>query len=154
METQKFNIAVIFAIALTAMVVTALAASLLMDYRRVPNYGSVKAVRIGVYSNSACTNNLTSINWGLLEAGAEASREIWIKNIGNTKITLNMTTENWDPNSASDYMELSWNMEGQVLDVNQSIKAVLTLFVSADIKETGITEFSFTIVIKGIEYTS
>ncbi len=154
METQKFNIAVIFAIALTAMVITALAASLLMAYQRVPNYGSVKAVGVGVYSDSSCANNLTSINWGLIEPGAKASREIWIKNIGNTKITLNMTTESWNPNSASDYMELSWNVEGQVLNVNQSIKAVLNLSVSTDIEGTGITEFSFTVVIKGIEYTS
>lgn len=154
MEKQKINIAVIFAIALTAMVLTALAASLLTTYQRVPNYGSVKAVDVGVYSDSACTNNLTYINWGLIGPGAQASRNIWIKNIGNTKITLNMTTESWNPNFASDYIELSWDIEGRTLDVNQSIKAVLTLSVSTDIEGTEITEFSFTIVIKGIEYTS
>lgn len=152
METQKLNIAAVFAIALTAMVVTALATSLLMAYQRVPNYGSVKALNIGVYSDAACTNNLTSINWGFLEPGENASREIWIKNLGNTKITLNMTTESWDPNNASDYIKLSWDYTGQVLDVNQSIKAVLSLSVSKDIEGTGITEFLFTIVIKGIEY--
>ncbi|MGQ9538267.1 MAG: hypothetical protein ACUVTE_01580 [Candidatus Bathycorpusculaceae bacterium] len=154
METQKFNIAAIFAIALTAMVATALAASLLMAYQRVPNYGSVKALNIGVYSDSACTNNLTSIKWGFLEPGAETSKEIWIKNIGNTKITLNMTTEGWNPNFASDYIELSWDVEGQVLNVNQTVKAVLSLFVSTDVEETGLTGFRFDIVIKGTEYTS
>jgi hypothetical protein len=154
METQKFNIAVIFAIALTAMVVTALAASLLTAYQRVPNYGSVKAVGVGVYGDSTCRNNLTSIDWGFLEPGLNTTKDIWIKNIGNMKIKLNMTTENWDPNSASDHIELSWDVEGRVLDVNQSIKAVLTLFVSTDIKETGITRFEFTIVIKGTEHTS
>lgn len=85
METQKLNIAAVFAIALTAMVVTALATSLLMAYQRVPNYGSVKALNIGVYSDAACTNNLTSINWGFLEPGANASKEIWIKTLETRK---------------------------------------------------------------------
>jgi hypothetical protein len=154
METQKINASIILAIALTGIIVSALAASLLTDLQRVPNQGSVKAVRVGVYSDSACTNNLTSINWGLLAPETSYTKDVWIKNIGNTRIMLNMTTEGWNPSYASNYITLGWDREGQLLNATQSFKAVLTLSVSTGITSTNITDFSFTIVIKGTEYTS
>jgi hypothetical protein len=154
METQKINAAAILTIALTGIVVSALAAGLLIAYQRVPNQGYVKAVGVGVYTNADCTNNMTSINWGFLEPGATATQEVWIKNIGNTRIMLNMTTESWNPNYASNYITLSWDREGQVLNATQSFKAVLTLSVSTAITGTNITDFSFTIVITGTEYAS
>ncbi|MEM2971642.1 MAG: hypothetical protein QW270_04385 [Candidatus Bathyarchaeia archaeon] len=150
METQKINAATILAIAFTGIIVSALAAGLLMAYERVPNYGYLKAVGVGVYWNEACTNNVTSIDWGFLSPGTPATREIWIKNTGNTRIKLNMTTESWNPIQAKNYITLSWNCEGQVLDATNSIKAVLTLSVSTQID---IDEFAFDIIITGIEYT-
>jgi hypothetical protein len=154
METQKINASIILAIALTGIIVSALAASLLTDLQRVPNQASVKAVRVGVYSDSACTNNLTSINWGLLTPETSYTKDVWIKNIGNTRIMLNMTTEGWNPSYANNYITLGWDREGQLLNATQSFKAVLTLSVSTDITSTNITDFSFTIVITGTEYTS
>lgn len=154
MQTQKINAAAIFAIALTGIVVSALAASLLMAYQKVPNYGNVKAVGVGVYSDAACTNNLTSIDWGFLASGANYTHEVWIKNIGTTPITLNMTTEGWNPSLASNYITLRWDREGLVLSATESVKAVLTLSVSTVITETEIAEFSFTTVITGIENAS
>ena len=154
METQKINASIILAIALTGIIVSALAASLLTDLQRVPNQASVKAVRVGVYSDSACTNNLTSINWGLLTPETSYTKDVWIKNIGNTRIMLNMTTEGWNPSYANNYITLGWDREGQLLNATQSFKAVLTLSVSTDITSTNITDFSFNIVITGTEYAS
>jgi len=154
METQKINAAAILAIVLTGIVVSALATGLLTAYQRVPNQGSVKAVGVGVYDDASCTNNLTSINWWLLESGTNYTRDVWIKNIGNTRMMLNMTTESWNPNFANNHITLRWDRERQVLNATQSVKAVLTLSVSTAITGTNITDFSFTIVITGIEYTS
>jgi len=154
METQKFNIATIFAIALTAMVITALAATSLTAYHRTLNYGSVKAAKVGVYSDKDCKNNLTSIDWGVLEPGANITKIIWIKNIGNTNITLDMRTEDWNPTNAGDYIKLNWNCTGRVLSVDQIISAALTLNVLEAVKEAKITEFSFYIIIIGTENSS
>lgn len=150
MEVQKTNLAVVFAVALAAMVMTALAASLL-PAQRIPSSGSVKTLVIGVYSDSACTQNLTTINWGLVEAGGNRQQEIWIKNLGNTRVKLNMTTESWNPIEAKNYITITWDKEGQGLDAGQSVKAVLTLTVSASVVQTSIRDFSFTIVIRGSE---
>jgi hypothetical protein len=154
METQKFNMATILAIALTGIVVSALAAGLLTDYQRIPNQGQVKAVGVGVYWNEACTDNVTIIDWGLLGPGDTATKEVWIKNIGNTPIMLNMTTENWNDPEARNYITLTWDCERKVLNATRTVKAVLTLSISSTITETDIVEFSFYIKITGTEQTS
>lgn len=125
----------------------------LIVYRRIPGGGIIKTVNIGVYSDEGCTANLTSIDWGLLNPGENFTREMWVKNTGNVAVMLNMTTEDWDPEAAKDYITLSWNQEGQILNVTETCKAVLTLSVSANITEAGITAFFFTIVVTGTEYT-
>lgn len=150
METQKINAATILAIAFTGIILSALAAGLLMAYERVPNHGYLKAVGVGVYWNEACTDNVNSIDWGLLNPGATATKEVWIKNEGNTRIKLNMTIENWNPDQTKNYITLSWNCEGRVLDAASAVKANLTLSVSTQVN---INEFSFDIIITGIEYT-
>jgi len=153
MEAPKSNLAIVFAIALAAMITTALATSQLALHR-VPSSGSVKTLRIAVFQDATCKQNLTSINWGLVEAGGSRQQPIWIKNTGNTPVRLNMTTENWSPSQAKYYITLSWDKEGRVLDAGQVIDATLKLEVSQSVAQTNIMEFSFTIVITGIESSS
>jgi hypothetical protein len=149
MAMQRIGVGVIFAIAMTGIVVSVLAASLLMAYQRVPNAGNVKAVGVGVYRDSDCTSNVTSIDWGFLEPGATANVTVYIKNEGNIPVVLNMATDNWYPTSASDKITLSWNRESYVLN-SGSVQAVLTLSVSPNIE--GVTSFSFDIIITGTEH--
>jgi len=152
MEAPKTNLAVIFTIALTAMIMTALATSLLPAQRKIPSSGNVKTLGIAVYGDEACTQSLTFIDWGLVEPGGSRRREIWINNTGNTQVKLNMTTEGWNPAEAKNYITLTWDKEGTPLSVNQLVKATLTLTVSASVTQTNIRDFSFTIVITGNEY--
>ncbi len=152
METQRTNMMVVIAVVVTVLMVSVVAAGLLTAYHRVDNHASLKAVGVGVYSDAACTNNLTSIDWGLLEAGETYTYDVWVKNIGTTGIKLNMTVDSWSPSFARDYITLGWDREGQFLDVGESFKAVLTLSVSTTIVESDITDFSFSIVIIGTEY--
>ena len=153
MENQKISTATVLAIAFTGIIVSVLAASLLMAYQRVPNYGSVKSVGVGVYEDEGCTRNVTEIDWGFLEPGSNITREVWIKNTGNVEVVLNMTTEGWIPAEASDYMTLTWDYEGQNLNASQAIRVVFMLSVSQTITETGIDSFSFDIIITGTEHS-
>ncbi|HKZ94582.1 MAG TPA: hypothetical protein VJ249_08400 [Candidatus Bathyarchaeia archaeon] len=117
--------------------------------RTVSNAGSVKAIGVDVYWDQACTNPVSSINWGTLDPGSNKSTTIYIKNTGNSPITLAMTTSNWNPSNASNYMTLIWNYGGQTLNANEVIQARFTLTVSSNI--TGITNFSFDITITANE---
>jgi hypothetical protein len=105
----------------------------------------VKGIGVGIYWNSACTNQTSSINWGLLDPGSNKTVTLYIKNEGNTAATLSKTTQDWNPSTASNYITLNWNYGGQTLNVNQVLQVKLTLVVSATI--SGITSFSFNITI-------
>ena len=148
----KIPMGAVLAIAITGVVLSALAAGLLAAYQSVPNTGNVRAVGVGVYWESSCTNNVTSIDWGFLEPGAVVSKTVYIRNNGNIAEMLNMTTDNWDSAPAYAYITLSWTREGYVLGSSEStrvVEAVLTLEVSSSI--SGVTTFSFDITITGTE---
>jgi hypothetical protein len=149
MAMQKVSVSAILAIAITGIVASVLAASLLTTYQRFPNSGLVKAVGVGVYWDNTFTSNVTSIDWGYLTSGSAANRTVYVKNNGDIREMLNMTTSNWS-SGAYGKITLTWDREGQLLDPGSSVQAVLTLSVSSDI--SSVTSFSFNIIITGTEH--
>jgi hypothetical protein len=151
MALQKIHISIILVVATLATVGT-LVSGLLTASQTIPNTGNVKAVGVGVYSDSGCNQKVLSIQWGTLDPGETSHEPVYIRNEGNTAVVLTMTTENWSPASASSYITLSWNLEqGYVLDPAESVETVLTLSVSPSI--SGVESFTFDIIITGTEST-
>ena len=137
-------------ITLTLLAMSALAAStfaLQTTTKTIPSGGSIKGVGVGVYWNSMCTNATTSIPFGLLEPGASKSYTLYLKNEGNTAVTLSMLAQNWSPSAAGTYMTVFWNREGASIGAGQTISCILTLSVSPSIQ--GIDTFALDIVITG-----
>lgn len=149
MAMQKVTMGTVLAFAVLGMVVTALGA--LVATRTISNTGYLKAIGVGVYWDSGCTSAVSSIDWGALEPGVTKNFTIYVRNEGNVQVRLSMTTSNWNPPSASSYITLSWNRENYVLTAGSVVSAVLTLSVSSSI--SGITSFSFDIIIAGTEQT-
>jgi archaellum component FlaG (FlaF/FlaG flagellin family) len=149
MEMRKISTGAAIAIAATGLFMTLLTTGLLMSSQTLQSSGTVTAVNVGVYSDSSCTQNCTSINWGAIAPGNSTTRTIYIKNTGTIPITLSMTTGSWVPSNANTYVGLSWNRGGTVLSAGQSISATLTL--SASSSAGNITSFSFNIIITGTE---
>lgn len=146
---QKITIGTILTIAVFGTIMTTLGA--LVATRTISNVGSLKAIGVGVYWDSSCSNAVSSINWGALEPGTTKTFTIYIRNEGNVPVKLSMTTNNWNPPSATSYITLSWDRENHVLAAGSIVSAVLTLSVSSNIN--GITSFNFDIIISGTEYT-
>jgi archaellum component FlaG (FlaF/FlaG flagellin family) len=144
---QKITAGTVLAIAVAGMVVTALGA--LVASRKFSNIGNLKAIGVGVYSNSGCTSMVSSIDWGILEPGGTKTYTIYVKNEGTIRMRLSMTVGNWTPLSASSYISVNWNRDDYLLDPGYVVPANLTLTVSSGI--SGITSFSFDITITGIE---
>jgi len=119
--------------------------SLLQANRTIPNAGSVKGIGVGIYWDSACANQTSLINWGLLDPGSNKTMTVFIRNEGNAVVTLSEVAQNWNPSTASSYMSLNWNYTGQTMSVNQVLQVKLTLVVSPTV--SGITNFSFDITI-------
>jgi hypothetical protein len=95
--------------------------------------GSIKATEgIGVYSNLACTEPQTTIQWGELEKGGSANVIIYVKNEGDSLLTLSLVTSDWSPTSVADYLTISWNYNSQPLNPDSVVQITLTISVEPD----------------------
>ncbi len=119
--------------------------SLVQTNAKLSNQGSIKAIGVEVYWDSALTNKVTSIDWGTIDPGAKVNKTVYIKNVGNAASTLSMSTSNWNPSNAATYMTLTWDYSGQTVNIGQSVQVKFTLTTSSSI--TGITSFSFDLTI-------
>jgi hypothetical protein len=145
---QKISTGVIITLAAIGIFLSLVTAGLIAT-QTVPSNGIVSAVNVGVYSDIACTQNLTSIPWGTLYPGNSTTRTIYVKNTGTLPVTLTMTNGSWVPATANTVLTLTWNRQNTVLNAGQSINATLTLSVASS---TGsLTDFSFNIIITGAE---
>jgi hypothetical protein len=147
MAMRKISTGAIIAIVVIGLALTATTAGLLSVSQSVSSSGTVTAINVGVYSNSACTQTLTSIDWGSVSPGGFVIKIIYVKNTGNAQITLSMTTANWSPSGANGPITLTWNRESTTLYPGQSTDATVTLSVSSSV--SGITSFSVNVVITG-----
>jgi len=120
--------------------------SALTTSKTVGNTGTVKAIGVGVYWDQSCTQPVSTFDWGTLEPNSTKSISCYIRNEGNSPLTLSMSTSNWNPSNAQQYITLTWDKEGYSL-AGGVVKATFTLKISANIQ--GITSFSFDITIAG-----
>ncbi len=100
---------------------------------------------LSLYVDSACTQDLTAIDWGTISPGESVVRTMYVKNTGNIAVVLSMYTMNWSPANANGPVAVSWDKEGVLLDVNRVLMVSLKLNVSLSISE--ITSFDMDIVI-------
>jgi hypothetical protein len=115
--------------------------------RTIESSGTIKAINVQVYWDSECTQVVSEVDWGFCDPDSIVTKTVYVKNTGNTPMTLSMSYSGWDPAEAGDYMSLSWDKEGEQITADEVVTAVLSLSISETI--TGITEFSFNIVIEG-----
>ena len=102
---------------------------------------------LGVFSDSACTKSLASVDWGTVYVGGSVSRTVYVKNVGISTMTLSLSTKNWNPAAANGSVSVSWNRQGTTLAAGQVISATLTLSVSSS--ASSLTNFSVDTVITG-----
>ncbi len=143
---QKTRALVIYTIVVSFIAVS-VPYALLTTQRTIHGTGTIKGVGIGVYWDLQCTDTTSSLDWGILEPGSQKNYTLYLKNQGNSLLTLSMASENWNPPSATDYMTLTWNREGQQIIPDEVIGFVITLSVSENVQ--GISTFSFDTVISG-----
>jgi len=120
---------------------------LLTTSRTIGSSGTVEAINVEVYWDSQCTQAVSEVDWGLHEPGTSVDKTIYVKNTGTAPMTLGLSYSGWVPAEAGNYISLAWDVEGAQVDSGGVVQAVLTLSVSGAI--SGITDFSFNIIIEG-----
>jgi hypothetical protein len=145
MAMQKMVFGTALAVVVVLMMTSVLA--LIQSNTSFTNSGIVGTVNVGVYSNTACTQTVSSLAWGTMNPGTSTVQTVYVKNLGSVTMTLNMTSNSWTPSNSPTYMSLTWNAEGESVAAGSSVQANFTLTISPSI--TGISAFSFNIVITG-----
>jgi hypothetical protein len=148
MSSPKLSTGLIIALAATGLFLSLVTAGIIAT-QNIASNGTITTVNVGVFSNEDCDQNCTAISWGTLYPGNSTSRTIYVKNTGTTPITLSMTTDNWQPTDASQYLTVTWTPQDDTLNPGESTSATLTL--TADQDTGDITAFNFNIIITGAE---
>jgi len=110
---------------------------LLVATTTISNIGRIKTLGI------ECDTR--TIDWGELAGGYGANYTIQVK-VLDSSANLTLSTENWNPATAADYIHLSWDyVDGTILQPQVWTPITLTLTVDENI--TGVSNYSFDIVI-------
>lgn len=91
---------------------------------------AVKAVSVGVYTDSLCSAPLNLINWGELEHGASRNVTCYVRNEGKSAVSPVTSTANWNPSSAAQSVFLTWNYDGKPIPPNKIVAVTFTLAVT------------------------
>jgi hypothetical protein len=113
--------------------------------RTVAYANSMRGVGVGIYWDQDCTNRTLSLDWGLIEPDSNNNVMVYVRNEGDSAVSLWMETSSWTPSVALGYMTLIWTYSGRILGAGEVIPMELILNVSPTVSE--ITDFSFDIVI-------
>jgi hypothetical protein len=149
MAFQKYGKLSVILFVAVGLILTVSTLAALSANQNIPLNGTISAVNLGVYTNSGCTINCTSLNVGTLSPGNTATQTVYVKNIGNVPETLTMVVSNWNPANANTYLTLTWDQQNTVLNAGQSVQATLTLTAAANCGS--LTTFSCSVTMTGTQ---
>jgi hypothetical protein len=114
---------------------------------QIRSVAAIKAVGVAAYWDPAFTVPVVNVDWGIIEPGDTKNASCYIVNTSNVPVILILTTSNWQPLNASNFISLTWNYDEHEIPVNGYTLVTFSLHV--DPATTGITGFSFDITITG-----
>lgn len=106
----------------------------------VPTTGHISMINL--YSDSACTQQVTSIGWGNLLPDSSLQKVLYLKNWGATSVGINLTVGNWLPPEAPSYIQITWDRENEVLTAGMALMATFTITVFPNVTTSSIGDFS------------
>ena len=136
------GISTLMALTLAGLLVTAVAVGALAYYALViKGTGKIATIGLEIYADAGCTQGISTIDWGVVNAGSTKSIGIFVKLTGNVKSYLTMNATNFVPSSAANYLYVYWDLEYQALLPGEVRQGTITLAVAAN--TIGIVDFSF-----------
>ena len=133
---------------LAALVI--LAIFLIPSIRNTQRYGihgQITTVNADIYKDELVLQQLTEIDWGIIDPGGSSSVTFYLKSTSNVPITLSYQASNWQPQGAQTYLSVSWDYSGVIIQPGAVQPVTMTLHVSE--LTTGFQEFAFDLTIIG-----
>ena len=132
MKQSKRTVLLIIIVAITSVTISTTVAILLSKNSNltVPSLGTVRTIGVEVYWDSAKENKTDVIDWSEIWLGSSKNATIYIQSISNYDVTLELKLTDWNPEIVSEYMELTWDYNGETLSPNEVIEVTLTLSIT------------------------
>ena len=85
----------------------------------------------------------------MLEPSSNKNVLVYIKNEGDSAVSLSLQTSNWNSSNASpsDYISLNWDYKGQFINVGEIVPVTFALSISASIGGTETLSFDITVTV-------
>ena len=91
-ETKVVIATILLVIYAAALSVASPVMSHVQRSKTVSNIGSITAIGVGIYWNQETTEQVSSIDWGTLEPSSNKSVTVYIKNEGDSAVSLSLST--------------------------------------------------------------
>jgi hypothetical protein len=118
------------------------------DQRITSSTGVTASVNLGVYFDNITTQEVTSIDWGIVYPNDQALQTIYLQNLGNVNCQVFLNTTDWTPQDAQHLITLTWDYNGTLIEPNTMLQVTLSLNTSAQLVD--IEQFDFKIIITSI----
>jgi len=159
LRSSKKTIVLIVVVALVTTTISTTVSIMLSKYHNLtlPSIGTIKTVGTATYWDPNGENQLTEINWGVIELNSSKDFTIYVKSTSNFRTFLNVYASDWSPVGISEYVALSWNYSGVQLDSGEIIPVKFTLTTSYSdefinyLIANSVDEFNFAIHIVASE---
>ena len=128
----------------------------------LPSLGTIKTIEVETYWDPNGENRLEVLSWEELEIEKREWDEIivksvnttiYVKSVSNFRVTLDMFLTDWNPVEISDYLTVSWDYNGAILDPGEIVPVMINLAGSSSdafvnyLVENEITRFDVVIHI-------
>lgn len=125
-------------VAVTSVAATTLVSIMLShsdDEIYLPSLGTIKTIEVETYWDPDGENRRENLTWNELwiqKLGSEAetaqvNTTVYVKSVSNFRVTLNMSLTDWNPTEISDYLTISWDYNGTILNPSEIIPVNMTL---------------------------
>ena len=118
------------------------------DQQITSSTGVTASVNLGVYLDNAATQEVTSIDWGIVYPDDQTRQIIYIQNLGNINCRLLLNTTDWTPPEAQQLIMVTWNYNGTLIEPSTILQVTILLNTSTQL--VNIEQFDFKIIITSI----
>ena len=106
----------------------------------LPSLGTIKTVEVETYWDPNGENRRENLTWNEIkiekldwdEIKTETvNTTVYVKSVSNFRVTLNIFLTDWNPVEISDYLTISWDYNGTILNPGEIIPVTMTLSASS-----------------------
>jgi hypothetical protein len=127
--------------------------------RDVSTSGTIKVEGLEIYGGDVTVEGKNVyIDWGELTLGASKKATFYVLSNSNVNVTLGLNVTNWKPAGIEDYITISWNYNGVVLNPeHEPLSVTVSLNVASSrefidfLVENNVTAFGFDITVYASE---